>query len=86
MTIAAAPPKRRSSRKLWIVAGIVVLLGLWVTGSLDRFFAQLGLDFLIAQGCLRTLTGVICGTDEIARWCDTFGATSKSAREACAGT
>jgi len=82
MTVVA-PPQKRSHRKFWIIAAVAIFLVLWVNGSFDRFFAQLGLDFLIAQGCLRTLSGVICGTDEIARWCETFGSASKSAQAAC---
>jgi hypothetical protein len=85
MTLVATAPKKRSYRKFWIIAAVAVMLILWVMGSFDRFFAQLGLDFLIAQGCVRTLAGaVLCG-DQISTWCDQFGALSENNKAICAG-
>lgn len=86
MRAPADTPRRPLGRSLVIAGAIAIVFVAWGTGAFDRFFAQLGLDFMVAGTCIRTMADTLmCGADEVGRWCQQFGTLSADNKALCVG-
>lgn len=84
-----AMPESHWRRNFWlglaVGLGVLGLFAFWMTGAFDRFFAQQGLDFLVAETCIRMMNDTLfCGADEIGRWCKQFGTLNAENKAVCA--